>query len=161
MKKVFYFLVFMIMIIVTNTGCTKCTDDVVYPVQVASIPDLNGSWEFVNFYVPGYGTYTECTALYAAVPAAVGKSLLLSFDINSSLEICTVKDKCNGTLGTDWKITKNYTIPDLFIFDITDAGLNPKYTFRVDSYDKNTGILKLLIAIDDPGSFQTLTVKKI
>jgi hypothetical protein len=129
MKRLICFSVFMIILMIMDTNCTKSNDTPstpTVPMTISTLTNLNGIWEFQNFYYPGKGNFTTC-------PATVDKVLLsLSFKDGK----CTVTDKCTGSLGD---YTASYD-PGPKQITLVKTALD-QIVFFVKSY--NNGILVL------------------
>jgi hypothetical protein len=86
----------LVLLMVMTLSCTKNDDDpeIKIPTDVTSIADLNGTWEFQNFYYPGTGNHTTCPAVYPETQ--------LTFTFNGTT--CTAKE-CGVVVAENWAVS--------------------------------------------------------
>ena len=157
MKKILsnQILFIFILFITMGCGCEKDPIEPDYPMEINTVADLNGTWEFVSFDYPGIGYFTPSTLDCGNLPSEMSVlSLLLSFDFNSSTETATLTDECKGVYVTN----KNYEllISPFKIIRIKDPA-NFWISYNIENYDE--GVLTLSKSESGSVSPTILTVR--
>jgi hypothetical protein len=133
-KKFVNVLFVMFMFTVMNIGCKK-TDDSNIPAGITTIDDLQGTWEFQNFYWPGKGNFTSCPPTYGDT------QLTLIFNGTT----CTMTECGSPVLrlnkAPNWTAELPTNSKQINITDPSDPMNQHAKTFYIKSYSNGTLIL--------------------
>lgn len=133
MKRVICFSVFMVITMIMATNCSKLDNSTGIPTAITTIADLQGTWEFQNFY------YNVPNPVYITCSDHHPENALFSFTFKG--DSCTMSE-CGVVSPKKWKVEfPSPTNPTQI--NLTQIITGPYYRFYIRDYSPKTGILLL------------------